>query len=463
MDVPECPGCRALLVRNAELEARILALEGQVRDLIDKAKPPQPPRVITPQPPAPVKKPTGRKPGGQPGHPPAMKVLVPASRVDKVEKYIPERCEKCDQPLSPDASPDDPEPTRFQVAELPKLAAVITEHQGHARTCACCNTVTRSPIPTEVRAHCVGTRMAATLSYMAGCHGLSKRALEEISEAVFDAPIALGTVANLEQEMSAALVPAHEEARSAIASAPVKHLDETGWKEAGKKRWLWVAATTTIVYFLIHPRRNLAALQRVVGEKLAGILCSDRWRVYDRWELEQRQLCWAHVKRNWEKQIERGGAAKRVGEAWLEVQGRVFALWHVFRGGGCTRKDLDERMAPLAEELGEVLWSGRRSGDRALVGFCERLAERSVALWTFVSTEGVEPTNNHAERVLRRAVLWRRRSFGCHSPEGCRFVERVLTAVQSLRQQKRSVLEFLCATLESHRQGLPVPKLVSGG
>ena len=359
------------------------------------------------------------------------------------------------------AGANDPEPKRHQVAELPKVAAEITEHQGHARTCACCGEVTWGVIPAEVRAHSVGPELTGLMGYFAGVHGVSKRGIEEIVEQVFEVPIALGTIANLEQELSAALVPAHEEARRAVADAPVKHADETGWKQAGKKRWLWVAATATVTYFVIHARRNLDALKRVAGEKLSGILCSDRWCVYDNWP-GLRQLCWAHVKRNWEKKIERGGAGQRVGEMWLAAQHRVFELWHLFRGGGCTRKELDDRMGPLTVELGEVLWAGIRSRDRTLVRFCTRLQKNSASLWTFVSEEGVEPTNNHAERVLRRAVIWRRRSFGCHSAEGCRFVERLLTVVQTLRQGKRPVLGFLGETIQAHRNRKTVPRLVMG-
>jgi transposase len=391
-----------------------------------------------------------------------MKTRVPAERVNHIVRYVPETCRSCAAKLPAEPQPGDPEPTWHQVAELPKIAAEITEYQGHARTCSCCGTVTRATIPADVRAHSVGPKLTATMGYLVGLHGVSKRGVEEMVEHVFDVSIALGTVANREQELSDALIPAHEEARAAIADAPVKHVDETGWKQAGKKRWLWAAATNTVAYFLIHPCRNLSALHRVVGEKLAGILVSDRWCVYDEWSVERRQLCWAHIKRNWEKRIERGGANRRVGEAWLAVQHRVFELWHAFRGGGFSRAELDERMEPLVEELGEVLWSGIRSRDRGLARFCARLQSNSTALWTFVAVEGVEPTNNRAERVQRRAVLWRRRSFGCHSAEGCRFVERLLTVVQTLRQQGRSVLAFLTETIIAHRAGTPAPQLIMG-
>jgi transposase len=461
MEVPECPGCRDRDARLHELEARILKLEGQLRDLQDKLKPPAPSRTSSAQSPAPGKKKTGRKPGGQPGHLPRMKVLVPAERVNQVVPYIPQHCSKCDTPLPKYAGPQDPEPTRFQVAELPQLAATITEYQGHARSCPCCGEITRVPIPASIREHSIGPRLTAVLSYLVGVQGVSKRGVEEIAEQIFDASISLGTVSNREQEMSQALAGSHEEARGCIMDSAVKQVDETGWKQAGKKRWLWVAATASVVYFVIHPRRNLAALKRLVGTGLRGLLCSDRWCVYDDWP-GKRQLCWAHVKRNWGKQGERGGVAKRVSKAWQAGQDQVFELWHLFRGGGCTREELNQRMMPRVMELALVLRRGRRSRDRKLARFCERLTDRYADLWTFVTVEGVEPTNNHAERVQRRAVLWRRRSFGCHSSEGCRFVERILTVVQTLKQQKRSVLEYLYQAILAHRAGEQSPRLVLG-
>jgi len=362
--------------------------------------------------------------------------------------------------LPQEAGPNDPSPVRHQVAELPKLAAKITEYQGHARTCPCCGFLTQATIPEEIRAHSVGPNLTGVLSYFAGCHGVSKRGVEEISAAVFDAPVALGTVANLEQEVSAALAPAYQEAKETAQQAPVKHLDETGWKEAGKKRWLWVAATTTVVVFMIHTLRNVVALRQLLGTKVRGILCSDRWVVYDQWPTLRRQVCWAHLKRNWEKMLERGGAAKRIAQECLSVQKQVFELWHLFRGGGCSRKELGNRMAPMTLDLLAVLQSARRCRDRKTRRFCARLENQFLALWTFVVVQGVEPTNNHAERVQRRAVLWRRRSFGCHSANGCRFVERILTVVQTLRLQKRSVVQFLQEAIAAHRSGQKGPKLV---
>jgi len=447
---PECPGCRERDARIAALETKVAELEARLHDL---TKPPVPPQPAPTLPKGPAKKPTGKKRGGQPGHPPHLKSLVPPERVNKFVAFIPEVCPQCETALPQEPGPNDPPPVRHQVAELPKEVANFTEYQGHSRTCPCCGFVAKAAIPEEIRAHSIGPNLTAVLSYLSGCHGASKRGVEETCEAVFDVSIALGTVANLEQEVSAALEPAYQEAKAAAQQAEVKHLDETGWKEAGKKRWLWVAATSTVVVFLIHTLRNVVALKKLLGDKLHGILCSDRWRAYDHWPTVRRQVCWAHLKRNWEKMLERGGGAKKIAKACLSVHQRVFELWHLFRGGGCSRLKLGNDMAPLTLELLDVLQSGKRCRDRKTRRFCARLLDKYLALWTFVVVEGVEPTNNHAERVQRRAVLWRRRSFGCQSAEGCRFVERILTVVQTLRLQKRSVVQFLQDTIAAHRSG----------
>ena len=451
---PDCLRCR-------ELEARILVLETKLRDLEDKHKPPPPKRPLEPQPPAPAKTPTGKKRGAQPGHTPHLKKWLPRERVKTFVPYIPECCAKCDKALSAAAGPNDPEPTIHQVAELPKILAEITQHEGHSRTCSCGH-ITHQPVPADIRARCIGSSLSGAIVYFAGSHGMSKRGIEETVECLFGVPIALGSISNLEQEASAALEPAYQEARRHVAEAEVKHVDETGWKEAGKKRGLWAAATATVVLFLIHPRRNLDALKLLLG-KLSGILVSDRWKVYDHWNGELRQLCWAHLKRNWDKQMERGGQAKKLGERWQATQKEVFELWHLFRGGGCTRSELQSRLAPHVDTLGELLLEGMDKRDRTLARHCERLLERYPMLWLFSVVSGVEPTNNHAERVQRRAVLWRKKSFGCQSPSGCRFVERILTVVQSLRLQNRNTLEFLGQSIAAHRKGASTPKLCKMG
>jgi transposase len=459
MATVSCPGCQERDERIAALERRVAALEARLATnatnsgLPPSANPPGAPKPVT-------KTPTGRKPGGQPGHAAHLRRRLPPERVNKVVTFVPDRCTRCQAPLPPHPGLDDPEPTWHQVAELPPTAAHVTEYQGHFRTCPCCGVVSHAPIPPDLKKHSIGPRLAATLGYLAGSHHVSKRGLEEITEDVFDVPVALGTVAHLESQLSAALAPAHAEALAAVRAAEVKNVDETGWKQAGQRRWLWLAATATVAVFLIQARRSFRALKALLGADVIGWLISDRWAVYDKWPLRRRQLCWAHLKRDFQKLVDRGGPAARLGHELLGVAHRVFEEWHLFRGGTVSRAELNERMGPLAYELERLLRAGRRCADAKAAGFCARLSELLPAAWQFVVTEGLEPTNNHAERLLRRGVLWRKNAFGSHSDGGCRFVERLLTVVQTRRLQGRSVVRYLHEALVAHRNGLQAPSLL---
>ncbi|MGH3055656.1 MAG: IS66 family transposase [Gaiellaceae bacterium] len=256
------------------------------------------------------------------------------------------------------------------------------------------------------------------------------------------------------------MAPAHAAARQAVQDAAVKHVDETGWKQAGQRRWLWAAATTVVACLVIHPSRGALGLAALLGQKIKGIVCSDRWSVYGRLRTSQRQVCWAHLKRDFQKLVDYGGAAKEHGALGLAVVGVVFDLWHTFRGGGLTRRQLRQEMAHWRAALHDQLREGCACTDAKAATFCKNLLAVEPALWTFVDKVGVEPTNNHVERVLRSGVLWRKNAFGCHSEAGCRFVERILTVVQTLRLQKRSVLEFLHQAVLAHRHGVAAPNLL---
>ncbi len=460
MPEPQCQGCRRLQRRVEELEALVRELQARLgTNSTNSSVPPSANPLDAPKPV--TKEPTGRKPGGQPGHPPHLKQLLPRERVKEFVRFLPERCAKCQAPLPAEAGPNDPPPTQHQVAELPCLLAEITEYQGHARICPGCGEVTRASIPEEIRAHGCGPRLTATIAYLTGQHHLPKRAAEEISADVFGAPISLGTISALEQEVSAALKPAHAQVLAAVQKAEVKNVDETSWKQGGKKCWLWVAATATVAAFIIHSKRSLDGLATLLGNTIHGILCSDRWSVYDRWPVLLRQVCWAHLKRDFQKCVDRGGAAVAIGQAGLRIVKEIFDAWHLFRGGGLSRAQLQKRLDPVARRLRKLLDAGCDCADSKVANFCGNLIALEPALWRFVVSEGVEPTNNHAERMLRRGVLWRKISYGCHSATGCRFVERMLTAVQTVHLQERNPLHFLIEVVHNHRQGRPIPSLLA--
>jgi transposase len=466
MEAPSCPGCRQRDDTIADLRQRLADVEARVRDLEARlgtnatnsslppsANPPDAPKL-------PTKRPSGRKTGAQPGHTAHLRRRLPPERIQHTRDFLPQQCRRCHEPLPPLPAPDDPEPTWHQVAELPKLAAEVTEYRGHFRTCPGCGTLNHAAIPAGLKAHSIGPRLAATLAYFAGRHHLSQRGLEEAAQDVFDVPLSLGTVGHLAEQASAALAPAHAEAVQAVRDAAVKNVDETGWKLAGGRRWLWAAATATVAAFVIHAHRSAAGLKALLGDVIAGIIGCDRWSVYQKVAPDRRQVCWAHLKRDFQAMVDRGNAGSAIGEDLLLLTGVLFEWWHRVRDGTLARRTFRRYAASLREDVLAVLEQGCSCGCAKTAATCRELLAVEQSLWTFVRVEGVEPTNNHIERMLRLAVLWRKKSFGSQSEGGCRFVERLLTVVQTRRLQGRPVLDYLYEALVAHRAGLPAPQLL---
>lgn len=458
MSVPECPGCRRF-----EEEVRQLREElRQLKALLGKnsSNSSLPPSANPPHTPAVKKQKTGRKPGGQTGHPPHLKQLLPPQRLSRIECFVPSQCAHCQAALPKEAGPDDPEPTRHQVAELPPVRAEVIEYQGHARTCLGCGKVTRQSIPADVRRQSIGSGLAAAMSYLAGCHQVSKRGVEEIVQTLFEVPVCLGTVSNLEEEMSQALACVHEQAIEEAKEADHKYVDETGWKRHGLRRWLWVAVTKRVTVFLIHASRGLEALRCLLGARPKGKVSSDRWSAYKRLPLGKRQLCWAHLQRDFQALYELAGKAQSYGEELLKLTEDVFHWWQRVRDGTLRRASLRAYVQECRPWLRELLRQGSVCGCAKTQALCGNLLALEPALWTFTRHEGIEPTNNHAERAVRKAVLWRKKSFGNVSERGCRFVERILTVVQTLRSRGGQVWHFLSQALAAFRTHQPAPRLV---
>jgi transposase len=460
MDASACPGCTERDARIAELERRLAEVEARLKTNATNSSTPPSANPLGADKPV-VKKKSKRKRGGQPNHPPHLKQLLPLEQVTDFKLLLPDACTNCHAYLPLDAGPDDPEPKRFQTIELPPIVLDVVEYQAHTRTCPCCGKVNEAKIPAEIREHSVGPRLTAALSYLTGNLGLSKRNVEELANDLFGAPISLGTIANLEQEVSAALAPAHQEALESVREAEVKFADETSWKLWGKLCWLWAAATENAAVFVVHAKRSALGLAALLGDEIDGILHSDRWNVYLQVPAKRRQLCWAHLKRDFRKIVDGGGPSVFVGRRGLRIVKDLFAAWHAFQEGKITRRKLKTLMEPIENRLSKTLMEGAFGTDARVAKFCENLLTLEPALWTFVTEQGVEPTNNYIERLLRRAVLWRRRSFGCNSATGCRFVERILTVVQTCRLRGKSTLEYLHDAVQNHRTGQSCPSLLS--
>lgn len=440
----------------AQLEARIAKLEELLaRNSRNSHKPPStdPSRQVE-------KRPTGRKRGGQPGHEGTTRQLLSVEAVDAIIVHRPERCEACLTPLPALQAEGDPQPARHQVWELREKPCSVTEHQAHACACPNCGHVTHAVMPPDVASSSFGPKLAATASFLTGACAISRRQVEEVFEDVLGVPISVGSVSNLEKEMSAALTDVHQEAGVHVREAATKNLDETGWKQKGKKCWLWVGATSLAAHFVLHPSRGKAGFAALMGRVLKGVFSSDRWHIYAARARRKRQVCWSHLQRDFQKLVERGGQSKTIGQRAKELAQDLFLVWRDFKTGGIDRETLAMCLQPVQDQFENVMLEGTRVGHQSTATFCQNLLDLGPALWTFIRVEGVEPTNNHAERVLRRAVIWRKRSFGADSDDGCRFVERVMTAVMSRRLQKSPVLGFLEDSIRAHRSGLPAPSLI---
>ena len=429
-------------------------LDRKVRQL----QPPQPPDIPKPEP----RPKSTKKQGAQPGHQPHQHELLPPNRVTKTIVHRPKQCEECGHKLPIESGPNDPEPRRHQILELPELNINVTEHQGHSRICPCCQHLNYEPIPEVDRKYSLGPNLVGFMSLLVVGYKVSRRGVQELLHLLLDVKVSLGTVSNYEAEMSKALEKPYQEALDAARADDAKNIDESTWSEKGCKRWLWVMATTMVVVFAIRSLRSWAVAAWMLGSAtLKGIVTSDRLKIYDNIPILMRQLCWAHLRRNIEKFAKRSKKAAQIAELLLEIHRQVFHEWHLFRGGTITRSELDERICPIMLEMLEILQHGSRSRDGATLRFCQGLLKHFVGLWTFVVVEGVEPTNNHGERVHRHAVIWRKCCQGSQSGRGCEYTERMLTVVQTLRLQKRPILEFLSASVASLRSGSEGPKLVA--
>ena len=409
-----------------------------------------------PQPQRPRRPPGKRRRGGQPGHPGHTRTLVPVEEVDEVVVLKPTQCRSCHAPLSG----DDASPFRHQVIEMPPLKPVITEYQWHQLTCSECGETTRTPWPDGVPSGTYGPRIQATVALCTGAYRLSKRTTQQAMDEVCGVPMSVGTISQLEHATTAAVAAPVEEARTYVHAQAVAHLDETSWCQGGKRAWLWVAVTSWVTVFVVRMSRGGHVARELLGETFGGILVTDRYSAYNWYPVRWRQLCWAHLLRDFEAMRGRSGASEQIGEALLAQAHQMFTWWHRVREGTLHRSTFRSYMTPLRREVERLLEAGSRCGVAKTEGTCRDILKRREALWTFVQVAGVEPTNNTAERSIRPGVLWRKGSFGTQSAEGSRFVESMLTVVATLQQQQRNVLEYLTAACEAALRGEAAPSLL---
>jgi transposase len=277
---------------------------------------------------------------------------------------------------------------------------------------------------------------------------------------LFGMELALGTVKNLESDTSQALAQAVTEAQAYVQAQDHVYVDETGWPQENRSGWLWVAVTVWVTVFIIRFSRGQAVLKTLLGQTFPGIVHSDRWSAYNALPVGHRQLCWAHLIRNFQAFVDRGGPSAVIGRALVTETELMFAWWHKLHLGQISRDLFQEIMIPIQYEIVRLLDEGTRCEQPKTAHTCARIFAFEPALWTFLKQDGVEPTNNAAERAIRPAVIWRKTSLGSQSEAGSRFVERMLTVATSLKQQDRHCLAYLTQACSNRLSGLPAPSLL---
>jgi len=469
---------QALRKENDELRNQLTALATELANLRERigrssrnsSKPPSSdgPGFKPPE----RRKASGRKRGGQPGHPGSGPEPLPIERVDEVVEHHPDACRRCGTLLDG----EDPAPLRHQVIEIPPITPLVIEHRLHRLVCPCCSTSTCATLPADVETSPYGPRLSALVGLLGSAFPLSFSKTQALLDQLLGVEISRGAIATIRKRLSAALAQPMTEALEAARAQPVAYVDETGAptgnadgnNPTGKRGWQWVMVTAVVTVFIQGLSRSTAAAIELLGSTFGGIVVSDRFSVYNHLPLERRQICWAHVIRDLTAIAERPGASAEFGAELLELQWKLFAHWHGYKEGTIDWSNLQQACGPIRQSfeaaLRRVVELGHQSGERTpwakTVGTCKKLLAVADGLWTFLEVEGIEPTNNAAERALRQSVIQRKISHGVQSRQGAICRSRLLTVTTTLRQQGRDVWQFLEQAWVAHHRSGEMPSLL---
>jgi transposase len=437
----------------AQLEARLAELEAKLaKDSTNSSKPPSTdhPHAKPPRPRPPSRRPSG----GQPGHPRHERALIPVGQCRGVVPCVPTACRRCGRPLAG----TDPEPLRHQVWELPEVRPVVTEYQRHRLVCRC-GCATCGDLPAGVPAGQAGPRLLAFSALLMACFRQSKRRAAAFLGLILQQPASCGWMAALQSRAAEAVQPAYDELARRLPEQPVLHGDESPTKEGQAKAWVWTFVAGAFTFFACRTSRGADVVAGLLGAAFAGVIHCDRARMY--WAFGRLQWCRAHLKRDFQALIDSPcGASRRLGHDLMRPTKELFALWAKVRDGTMPRDEFRRRMGPIRARVDSLLLRGYFNA--RVRGFCKERWEHRERLWVFVEVEGVEPTNNAAERSLRHAVIWRKLSFGTQSAAGSRFVERMLTVIETCRRQDRDVFAWLVEAAQARLTGQACPSLLTG-
>jgi transposase len=438
---------RLLLAKIAELEAR-LNQSPRNSSLPPSAEHPH-------AKPASVKPKSQKKRGGQPGHKKHERALIPAEQCQQVIEQRPTVCRRCQESLQG----DDSAPLRHQVWELPLIKPEVIEYRLHRLTCSCCGETTCGTLPAHVPTSCSGPRLTAFVGLLMGHFRQSKRRAALFLQDLLGFPCCPATTVKMQSHVSDALAAPYEELKNSLTPEPQLNMDETPTKQANSKAWLWTAVAPLYAVFAIFSSRKGTALPKLLGEAFAGIINCDRAKMY--WQAKRLQWCWSHLLRDFQALIDHPDhQVKRLGHDLMREVKAMFVAWKRYKNKEIDWPTFQATMSPIRQAINALLLRGVFSGNRRLMGMCNELYSHREWLWTFVDVQGIEPTNNAAERALRPAVIYRKLSFGTQSEGGSRFVERMLTMSETCRLQSRSIFGYLVSAVEAHFANQPAPSLL---
>jgi transposase len=402
-----------------------------------------------------------RTAGGQPGHSGAGRELRPEDQIDEIVDHYPDGCCGCGRAFAERERRPRRHFGRHQVAELPPISVVWIEHRTHQLRCPECRARTSARLPDGIGACAFGPRFQAAVVTLTARHRVSRRGICELARDLFGARLSTGAADAICQRASAALAGPHLQLQDWVLDQSAVHVDETGWRTSGEGRALWTATTSDAAFFQIAEHCNREQFNTLVGTSYPGIVISDRWNGYSHLDPKQRQVCWSHLQRDFRRHADGLGEQKTFGEQGVGLTKQVFAAWRTYQHEHHDRRQLKAEIAPIQTKLRELLEhaSPNKARNRWHRQFANNLLKVWPALWTFTRIDGIEPTNNPAERALRGPVIHRKLSLGTQSEGGERFAERALSAATTCRMQRRSLFTYLSDLITAHTRGDPFPAL----
>jgi transposase len=316
--------------------------------------------------------------------------------------------------------------------------------------------------PKDVPSGNFGPELVALVAVLHGRYRVSMGEVVLVLEAIWGLKLSKGMVAKMCEQTSQALASPYHQAHAVIKTTHQNNIDETSWKLAGQKYWLWVVAAEFLTGFYLAKSRSRKSFETLVGKEYSGIVTSDSYNAYAALETHRHQFCWAHLLREIRGLSQRGGAGGEWGLTALSWVAQLFEAWYWYREGAgvITIGQLADKLASIRAGFLAHLETGKTLPDGKVRCFCEQLLKGEESLWVFSTKEGIEPTNNAAERALRPAVIWRKSCFGSQSEKGLRFVERILTVAATCRKRGKDLLAFVAATLKADWFSNPVPSLL---